>query len=92
MQCNLDALGGATAVVGADRFSDACHPNLPWPHTSSVLHRLKLVDQLVDYAIAKLIAHCDHQTNCQPLDDRGANVVFDPLQIADHVCNQIGLV
>ena len=42
----------------------------------SVLHRLKLVDQLVDYAIAKLVAHCDHQTNCQPLDDRGANVVF----------------
>jgi predicted N-formylglutamate amidohydrolase len=58
----------------------------------SVLHRLKLVDQLVDYAIAKLVAHCDHQTDCQPLDDRRANAVLDPLQIADHVCHQIGLV
>ena len=56
------------------------------------MHRLKLVDQLVDYAIVKLVAHCHHQTDCQPLDDRRANVVLDPLQIADHVCHQIGLV
>ena len=40
----------------------------------SVLHRLKLVDQFVNYAIAKMVAHCDYQTDCQPLDDRGANV------------------
>ena len=58
----------------------------------SVLHRLKLVDQFVNYAIAKMVAHCDYQTDCQPLDDRRANAVLDPLQIADHVCHQIGLV
>ena len=48
----------------------------------SVLYRLKLVDQLVDYAIAKLVAHCHR--SCAPEHTWPLYPALVRRSIADH--------